>query len=192
MKIVDWKSWLEKHKTSMLAAAGILAMALLLLPGLFSSGAKEDAAPQTELEAAESLEKYASALEQKLCETLGAVEGVGRVKVLLTMEKGQERVYATERQSGTGNRTSLTGESQKSIENTADSNEKYILVRGASGAEEPILLRVLEPTVRGVVILCEGGGDPGVRESVIAAAKAALAVPANRISVHKLSNGGME
>ena len=180
------KRTFEKHRTTMIAVLGLIAMALLVVPGLFGRETQTEESGAAE----ENLADYIAVTEQRLEEALSHIQGVGKAEVVLTLERGSERVYATEQQTGRGNRTSLTGESGKSIENTTDSNESYILVRGQNGEEQPVLLKVLEPEVRGAVVLCEGGGDPAVREAVVAAVRAALALPANKISVHQLTNGG--
>lgn len=175
---------LEKHKTTILVSLGLVAMLLIVLPGLWP---KEETSTVLASPEVKSADAYAEELSLKLSGILKGIDGVGEVKVLITMEKGEEKIYATERQSGSNHRTSLSGDAQKSIESTADQNENYLLVRSQGGAEQPVLLRVMEPTVRGAVILCEGAGNPVVRESVLSASKAVLGITTNRISVQKLS-----
>ena len=65
----------------------------------------------------------------------------------------------------------------------------FVTFKDTPQERQDALLKVLEPEVRGAVVLCEGGGNPAVREAVVAAVRAALALPAYKISVHQLTNG---
>ena len=81
-----------KHKPWLLFALGLAGILLLFFSDL--SGRQQ--APAA---AADSASAYTAALEQRLLETLAAMDGVGRVKVMLTAADGGETVYAAEEKS---------------------------------------------------------------------------------------------
>ena len=64
--------------------------------------------------------------------------------------------------------------------------QTYILIDGAGG-EQPLVTAELEPQVKGVVVVCEGGDQPDVVGKVVDAVKVALDISSTRISVSKLT-----
>lgn len=175
------KELFQKYKNIILIALFFVVAALIF----FSGGEKEtkkESVPSQNI----SSEDYRKETEQRLSEVLSQMSGVGKVEVYLTLESGVENVYATETKSNQTNRSSVAdGNGDKSLENNADNEEKYIILRGSGGEENPVLLKTLEPKIRGAVILCEGGDDPGIREKVIHAASAALNISSSKICVTK-------
>ena len=51
-----------------------------------------------------------------------------------------------------------------------------------------MLLKVIEPNIRGVAIVCDGGENAAVRENIINAVSAVLDIKTNKISVSKKQN----
>lgn len=79
------KEYATKNKGGVLLFA-LLALGVFLL--IFSS------VPEAEEQAdTQSLEDYKAQLEQELSEVCSSVSGVGRCKVTVTFERGEERVY---------------------------------------------------------------------------------------------------
>lgn len=159
-----------KHKPWLLFALGLAGILLLF----FSDLAGRQQAPAA---AADSASAYTAALEQRLLETLAAMDGVGRVKVMLTAADGGETVYAAEersrsQQSGTG--------SENSYENN------YVLVDGGSG-RGALIESARQPEIRGAAIVCEGGGDISVIRRVTDVVAVVLGIPTNRICVTKMN-----
>ena len=98
-------------------------------------------------------ESYREVLTAEVCALLSEVRGVGEVSVLLTLEAGESHVYA----EGDGG---------------------YITAGG-----EGLLLESRPPRVAGVAVVCDGGGDPAVREAVAQMLAAALGIGAHRVKV---------
>lgn len=118
------------------------------------------------------------AFQQSVADSLSQIEGAGRVTVLLSLETGEESVYAAD-----------VSKSSQSTDN--DSNESYesttsILSDGNYG-EVPILIKSKYPTFRGAVVLCEGADDDAVRLQIVHAVSALCGISSDCISVSKLS-----
>ena len=64
-------------------------------------------------------------------------------------------------------------------------DSKYVLVDSDTG-DTGILLKTNAPKVKGVIIVCDGGGNPSVVNQITNAVSAALGIGANRISVLKM------
>ena len=57
-----------------------------------------------------------------------------------------------------------------------------------NGERQGLLVKEIQPTVRGVVIVCEGGDDPAVQEQITDAVTTALNISTKRVSISKLSS----
>ena len=98
---------------------------------------------------------------------LKTVDGVGKVKVYVTVERLQANVYAVN--------TEQTSEPDR-----AERNEKYVLTETGNDTQGLVLYTVT-PQIRGVAVSCEGGGSGVVRQEVTKLISAALGISANRI-----------
>lgn len=92
-------------------------------------------------------------LEQRLERIVAGIEGTGRCRVMVTLENGVKYVYADSGGSG------------------------------LSRQEQGLLVTELQPTVKGVAVVCEGGNDEAVRRRVTDAVTAVLHITANRVCV---------
>ena len=154
---------------------GILLLAFSSLPG--KPGASAAAAPS---EIRVDLTAYEQQLERRLCETLAAIAGAGETRVMLTLDSGSEPIYAT--QGKTDQKSHSNGEQQEE----SHSAEKAYVTIGTGTGEQGLVLKMLEPRVRGVAVVCQGGGDILVRQSIIEAVTAVLGVGANKVSVARM------
>jgi len=110
------------------------------------------------------------------------VEGAGAVRVMLGFSTVAETVFAVD----TTANESLTREvdAQGGTRDTQQSNQtqQTVLVPG-NGGTQPLVLRETVPTVEGIVIIAQGGGDAIVRANLTRAAQAMLGLDAHRIQV---------
>ena len=145
--------------------AGIL---LLTLGGGF--GSKKEV-PSKASTSAQQIS--AEDLERKLEQTLTQIKGVGRVKVMITLEDNGSHELATDMQD------TKRGE---------ESNlEQKTVIVGGSGGSAPYVVREKSANVKGVIIVAEGGGDPSVCETIKKAVAAVLTVMPHRIEVAKMT-----
>ena len=92
----------------------------------------------------------------------------------MTLDQGSEQVYATEER---GSNRAQEGEQDEEWETT------FYSVRGSDGSEQALPVTEKQPVVRGVVVVCTGGGDPAVCESVTTAVTTALDISSARVCV---------
>ena len=113
------------------------------------------------------------AYKDQLEEIIGKIRGAGEVRVMITYEGSSESVYAKD-----------TSEQMKGEEQKTDS-EHIILDKG--NEEDGLLLKEIYPRVSGVAVVCEGGGDPTVKNEITLMLKALFGIGSNCISVSEMN-----
>lgn len=161
----------SKWGVRLLLIAGAIGVGLILLSEILPEKAAEPTA------ASKATEDYVAELEERLRTVVGSIDGVGHCRVMITVENGVEYVYASEQKAGSDYSTEGDRLSQ-----TDDSESSVILVETDSGYEG-LLVTELQPTVKGVLVVCEGGGDAAVQTRVTEAVTAVLHITAKRVCV---------
>ena len=116
----------------------------------------------------EALEETERAME----EILGKISGVGKVDVMLSLHSGGERVLAQD----SSLRYSGSVQSPDSYERSTQP------VTDGGGV---VVTKETCPQYRGALVVCEGGGDDGVRLQVAKAVSALTGLGSDRIAVVK-------
>lgn len=119
-----------------------VGIAGLVLIGLTEILPGKDTAATTASEVTEM--QVEAALEQRMTDLLTQVDGVGRCRVMVTLESGSRSVYATDSAV------------------TASGNSQQVLTVDTDTGPVGLLLTRIQPTVKGVAVVCDGGGDPAV------------------------------
>lgn len=157
----------KKGQTAALVMAGAAAVLLVLGDALPHAAA-------TPTVSTPSIEESEQDLERRLEDLLGRVDGVGKCRVMITLERSVETVYGTETKSS--GETAQTGEKH-------ETEETYILLENASGDRSALPRFHERPPVRGVLVVCAGGNTASVRAAVTQAVSAALGVGSDRVCV---------
>lgn len=121
-------------------------------------------------------------LEEELTAILTQIKGSGKVDVQITLDTGKEFVYARD----TVTETEITEEEDNAggtrvIKNTKEET-KMVMVNGSS-SDNPVLLKEIEPTVKGVLVVAEGAKESQVKANLSLAAQTALGLPAYKVLV---------
>lgn len=124
---------------------------------------------------------YSDYLEKKLVNILSKLNGVGKVNVMITLEDSVEKVTAA-------NSTTTT---EKSVENDSEGGtrevvrEDLIVQVVTKGNDDSLMIvKEVQPTVQGVIVVADGANDPEVRETLYDAVKTVLGVKANKVQVY--------
>ena len=175
-------------KVKLIVMLGILGMALILISQLTGTGGGNTfGQPPTVSPPEFTNEEYIRMLEHRLQALISEIDGVGRNKVMVTLESGVEYVYAQEERRSTdttrdlGSELAVGGRVQESVE------QRFILVDTEFGRREALVLTRRPPRVQGVVIVCEGADNILVQEKLISVVTTALGIPSTRVSVVKIS-----
>ena len=152
---------LKKYRfAALVALAGVV---LMLLPG------KKDSMPDAETAEGEtfSLEET----ERRMAEVLGAMDGVGRVQVMLTLRSGETLSLAEDSSATRGSGGDVRQDSQ------------VLTVNRGSGWQEALVTRQDYPVYQGAVVVCQGAGSSAVRLAVTEAVAALTGLSTEKITV---------
>ena len=123
--------------------------------------------------------------ETRLQEVLSCIRGAGRVEVMITYETGREIVPAmTTSVNSNGSETSDGDKSSSSQQSTESTQPATV---SQSGSNAPIVLKEIEPVVRGVIVVADGAADVTVRLDLQRAVRAVLDIPLSHIEVFERS-----
>ena len=113
-----------------------------------------------------SSSEYTTYLENKLENVISSIKGVEDAKVVVSLEKGFEYVYATEEETKTSsNGTSITKLS-------------IVMVDG-----KPVIKEEVYPVIKGVVVVASGVEDVGVRMNVLSIIQTIIEVDNSKINI---------
>ncbi len=183
MLLDKWKTVVHGQKSKLLFFIGIAGMCFILLSAVVPSMPKEN--PQLGGETF-STEQYVSDLESRLGQLIGSIDGVGRCEVMVTVENDVEYVYAVEQTQNRNETNRYEGEEITQQSQQENTEQKYIVLDSGSGKKEALLRTRRQPTIQGVVVVCEGAGNMVVQERVTQAVTTALGIPYNKVCVTKI------
>lgn len=137
----------------------LVGLGLMLLPT-----SSKQSAPITA-----DTEMHSLTVAEELEQILSQIQGVGKVKVLLTEAAGEITVY------------------QKNTDQAADSlREDTVLITDESRQEQGLIRQVLPPQYQGAVIVCQGGDRPSVQLDIVEAVSAVTGLTSDKITVLKM------
>ena len=171
----------DKYK-KIVIISGLVGILLIFLSSFSSCDKKES--PQNKNDDI-TVEEYRTQIENSLKEIVSTIQGAGKAKVLVTVENGTETVYATEQKKNKESAEDKSnGETTKKKESD-DSEVRYITVKDSNGTEKALSVTQVQPTVKGVVIVCDGGDNPNTQQRIINAVTTALNITSKRVCVTK-------
>ena len=158
-----WLAVLGTYKYVLIViAAGILCLA-------WPSASREE-----EAERAAEGQVDAGALQAEMEEILGAIQGVGELRLMLTVDTGPQRELAGD--------TSLSYSGSTQAPEDYSRTAETVVVSGG-GENGVVVTEERCPQYRGALVVCEGGGSDAVRLRVTEAVAALTGLGADRIAV---------
>lgn len=168
-------------KVKILFLLGIVGMLFILLSEVMPQKTKAPAADRKVMTA----EEYCDFMQQKIASLVSSIDGAGKCEVLLTLENGVESVYMMDVKTSNDKTQEGKEGADGKIQEKTSSEEKVIIVDGKEG-EQGLISKEIEPKIRGVVVVCEGGGDVMVTQRVTSAVTTAFHISSARVFVTRL------
>jgi stage III sporulation protein AG len=132
-------------------------------------------------EPTQTAEAFVKETEARLSTIVRSIEGAGDCRVLVTLANGVEYVYATEQKTNTDRQEDGSRLTER------DDSESTAVVVDTDEGRKGLLVTEIQPTVRGVVVVCEGGDREEVRRRIIEAVTVAMDLSSKRVCVTKLT-----
>lgn len=164
-RIAIWSKagiFFQKYKYVVLIL--VLGILLMLLP---EKSAKENI-PETVM-GEEATVSLAEQLEEILCR----MEGVGAVRVLLTVSAEEETIFQT-------------NENQTDAESSGSIKTDTVIISDTNRNQQGLVRKVISPIYQGAIVVCQGGDQPTVKFAVTQAVANATGLRADCISVLKM------
>jgi len=130
--------------------------------------------------------EFIKKVENDLSHMISNIENAGKSSVLITLDEGEETIYATENRK---NDQEISDNDSGILKRKVnDSEKKYITIKDSDGNETPLIVKKIEPKIRGAIVACSGFDKPKVKENIIRIVSVALDISANKICVTKLKD----
>ena len=188
------KQWLDfwekcKGKKGSPVLIGLLVgLLLLVITWPDNSSKKQNTQAKTNAPAVENnvrnTEDLAQERTQRLEEVLREVDGVGEVKVMITLRSCG--AYIVEKDTRTSNSQNTQDQSgDKSTADAQDFEENTVFEKQENGAETPYVKEITEPEVEGVIVAAEGGNNAKTAADITDAVVALFGIEVHKIKVMK-------
>lgn len=110
--------------------------------------------------------------EEKMSDILSHIQGVGHIRVMLTLKSGSQ-LHLAEDISRSGKETDTRFDSET------------VTINCGSGSQEVVVTQQIYPTYQGAVIVCQGAEQSSVRLAITEAVSALTGLSADKISIVK-------
>lgn len=133
-----------------------------------------------------TLAVYSAQMEKSLEGLLATMDGVGRVKVMVTLKDTGEAVVekdSSKTRNGTTEVDSAGG--SRNTTNITDS-EETLYQNGQGSGGSPYVKKILAPQVAGVVVSAEGGDNAVIIQNITEAIQALFGIEAHKIKIVKM------
>jgi stage III sporulation protein AG len=121
--------------------------------------------------------------ETRLRTLLSQIQGVGRVDVMITYTAAGENVPAYDSSKKTSRTDEKDSEGGTRNMTEEESENTMVYEDSPTGGKTPVILKKLNPEVKGVLVVAEGADSVTVRERIVNAVRVVLDIPAHRVEV---------
>lgn len=169
----------EKGKGNLIVLLGVLGI-LFITMGDFNFFSDANVNKDSSI----ILSEYKQGIEKEITALLKEIDGVGNVKVMVTLEATEETIYAQEEKNAEDQQIN-SGE-KASQENIKSTSENKIVIVGNSNDKAALVEKTIQPSIQGVAVVCTGADDVSVVSAVTNSVSVVLNVPTHRICVTKM------
>lgn len=161
----------QNKKAVLIFSIGIIGIFLILISEILPE--KNSDLNSSELSFASELSEREELLEKRIEEAVSKINGAGKTHVTITFDSSEEYVYAK-------------NFSENKTENETENESEFVIIEGEK-SDKPVTIKTNEAKIRGVLIICEGGKNPLVKEKIIEGVCALLDIPSNKVSVAEMA-----
>jgi stage III sporulation protein AG len=129
--------------------------------------------------------EYVTDLEARLSDILSQMDGVGKVKVMITVSDSGETVVEKDLHTTSTTTTETDGSGAEKTTTQGENISETLFVE-ENGDSYPYVKKEKLPTISGVVVVAEGAGSPTVVSNISKTVEALFSVEAHKIMVVKM------
>lgn len=133
-----------------------------------------------------SEEEYGQLLSDEVEEILKYMDGVGKVKVLVTMETSGEVIVEKDSPFSRSNTVETDGEGGSRNISEMNNQEETVYITDSQGNKTPYVVKEMAPLVKGIVVVAEGGEKSEIKENITEALVALFDIEPHKIKVVKM------
>lgn len=182
-KKLSWKQ-LGKSQWLIILLAGIL-LVVVTLPTDNKKKESRTTIEDSDSSTPNQWEAYQEKVERRLEEILQQVEGVGKVKVMVSLAGTGETVVEKDvpQSQSQVEEGDSSGGSRVTKESTWEESTVYIQQNGDS---VPYVIKELVPDIEGICVICQGGDNGAVAKNISEAVQALFPIEIHKIKVMKM------
>lgn len=183
---ITWKKWFQRDNLLILVLLGILLFVVAIPVKKEDNGndrkseeivtpTQEDQQAVTRAVASGSAGEYTMYLEEKLKTMLEAVQGLGEVEVMITLESSEEKIVEKDMSANRSNTEEQDSAGGTRTVNTSQTEYQTV--------GDPFVVKTLTPKVEGVLVVAEGAGKGNMAGEITQIVQALFGVEAHRVKV---------
>lgn len=189
-KIYDIAKGIGMDKLLIIAICGVV-LVILSVPASGSKSNENKTEPQTTAgtisEISISSSEYVAMLERKLELFLINVDGIGNVKVMITLEDYGEKIVLTEKPYSKSEQKDTDSQGGTSTKTEYSQEEQVVYEKDSQGNEIPYVVKNKQPAIKGIAVIAQGGNDANMVVKITDLIEALFGVSPHKISVIGMS-----
>lgn len=134
------------------------------------------------------IEEYEAYLENRLEQILSEIEGVGSVKVAVTVATSSEMIVAKDNPSTESQTQEQDAQGGNRTVQETDYTEETVYVKTKDGQTTPFVVKTINPKVEGVLVVAGGGAQQTVSQNITEAIVALFGIEPHKIKVVKMKS----
>ena len=127
-------------------------------------------------------------LENRLEEIFYSMEGVGQVKVMVSLASGGEKIVEKDIPLDRNNILEEDSQGGSRSTNQMYSKEETVYLTNANGDKIPYVVKEMTAEIAGVTVVAQGGADPYVQNNISEVIQALFGIEEHKIKVVKMKN----
>ena len=190
-----WTKWFRRDNLLILILSGVLLFIIVLPTGDGNSAKKQKSALVGTQSVQENVRQQGetetqgnevSELEKRLEGVISQMAGIGKVKVMITLQSSEELIVEKDEPMERSNTNETDSAGGSRLITQMDSAPSTVF-RTVGNDSEPYVVKTLSPKVEGVVVVAQGAGNGTVDKNITEMVQALFGVEAHKVKVVKMA-----
>ena len=126
---------------------------------------------------------YCEKLEKRLEDLISKIDGIGEVKVMITLKATEEKIVLTEVSYEKNDENSTDSSGVVNTKNSYKEDRVVVYEEGSDGNKVPYVTKEKAPEIEGIAVIAEGGNNADNVLKISEIAQALFGISSHKISV---------